>query len=98
MRYSQIERECLAAVYACERNRLFLYGRSFTLINDNKPLINILNNPKSNPPPRIERLLLKLQGYDFEVGYVSSQNNISEYFSRNPTNSTEVEVNSLEMH
>ena len=37
------------------------------LIND---FINILNNSKSNPPPRIERLLLKLQGYDFEAEYV----------------------------
>ena len=69
MRYSQIGRECSAAVHACEQNRLFLYGRSFTLINDNKALINILNNPKSNPPRRIERLLLKQQGYDFQVKY-----------------------------
>ena len=38
MRYSQIERNCFAAVHACERNRVFLYGQSFTLINDNKPL------------------------------------------------------------
>ena len=59
-----------SAVHAYERNRLFLYGRSFTLINDNKAVINILNNPKSNTPPKIERLLLKLQGYDFEAEYV----------------------------
>ena len=29
-------------------------------------LTNILNNPKSNPPPIIERLLLKFQGYDLK--------------------------------
>jgi len=99
MRYSQIERECLAAVFACERNRLFLYGRSFSLINDNKALINILNNAKSKPPPRIERLLLRLQGYNFEAEYVSSQNNISDYFSRYPAIiSTRKEINTIENH
>ena len=36
MTYSRRERECLSATHACEQNRLFLYGRSFTLINDNK--------------------------------------------------------------
>ena len=64
-------------------------------MDDNKSLIIILNNPKPNPPPRIERLLLKLQRYDFEAEYVSSQNNISDYLSRNPTNNKEAEVNPL---
>ena len=66
------------------------------MINDNKALTNILNNPKSNPPPRIERLSLKLQGFDVEGEYVSLQNNTSDCLSRNPTNNMEVEVNALE--
>ena len=84
MRYSQIERECLAVTYACERNRLYLHGKQFTIVNDNKALINILNNPKSKPPLRIERMLLRLQGYNFQTKYVQSAKNISDFLSRHP--------------
>lgn len=83
-RYSQIERECLGIVYACERNRLYLFGRQFTLFNDHKALINILNNNKSKLPLRIERMLLRLQGYEFEAKHVNSEQNISDYASRHP--------------
>ena len=60
MNYAQIERECLALVYGCERNRLYLLGRQFTAYNDHKALVNILNNPKSTVPLRIKRLALRL--------------------------------------
>ena len=51
--YSQLERECLAVVYACEKNRLYLLGRHFEIYNDHKALVNILNNPKAKVPLRI---------------------------------------------
>ena len=85
MRYSQIERETLAVTYACEKNHLYLFGRNFVLYNDNKALTNILNNPKSTPPPRIERMLLRIQGYTFTTEYVRSGENVADYLSRHPT-------------
>ena len=84
MRYSQIERECLSIAYACQRNRLYLLGRKFTIYTDNKALVNILNNPNSRPPLRIERMILKLQGFTFDTKFVSSNENISDYLSRHP--------------
>ena len=74
----------VAIVYGCERNRLYLIGRKFTLFNDHKALINILNNPKATVPLRIERLTLRLQGFDFKLEHVKSAENISDYPSRHP--------------
>ena len=51
-RYSQIKRELLIITYACERNRLYLFGGSFTIFCDSKALVHILNNPNSKLPPR----------------------------------------------
>jgi len=82
MNYAQIERECLALVYGCERNRLYLLGRQFTAYNDYKALMNILNNPRSTILLRIERLTLRLQGYQFLLKHVKSDDNISDYPSR----------------
>ena len=82
--YAQIERECLSIVYGCERNRLYLIGRQFNVFNDHKALINILNNPKATVPLRIERLTLRLQGFDFKLDHIKSAGNISDYPSRHP--------------
>ena len=92
-RYSQIERECLSITYACQRNRLYLFAREFTIFNDNKALVNLLNNPKSKLPLRIERMLLKTQGFYFKTFYVTSNDNISDYISRHPTNQTITSTN-----
>ena len=54
-RYSQTEREALAIVWAVKRLHLYLYGSHFKLITDCKPVQLIFSNPKSKPPPRIER-------------------------------------------
>ena len=84
--YSQIERECLSIVYACEHNRLYLYGRPFVVFNDHKAIVNLLNNPKAKVPLRIERMTLRLQGYTFNLKHVKGAENISDYPSRHPFN------------
>ena len=97
-RYSQIERECLGMVYAAEKNHIYLFGRQFTLFNDHKALINILNNKKRQIPLRIERMLLRLQDYDFEAKHVSSDNNISDYASRHPVDQPKFATNYIESY
>ena len=47
------------------KERLYLFGRSFSIFCDNKALVHILNNPNSNLPPRLERMILHIQGYNF---------------------------------
>jgi len=62
-RYSQTEREALAIVWAVARLHTYLYGSSFTLYTDCKPIELILNNPRSKTSARIERWNLRLQDY-----------------------------------
>ena len=84
-KYSQIERECLDLVYACKSHHIYVFGKKFRMYCDNKTLLNLLKRPSSKLPLRIERMLLQLQGYEFEVGYAQSESNISDFISRHPT-------------
>lgn len=68
-RYANIEREMLAVVYACEKFHTFVFGRSFTILSDHKPLEMITLKNLGAAPPRLQRLLLRLQGYDMTVKY-----------------------------
>ena len=67
-RYSQTEREALAVVWGCEKFHLYLYGTTFDIYTDHKPL-EIIYGPTSKPPARIERWGLRLQPYKFRVMY-----------------------------
>ena len=69
--YSNIERECFAVVYGIQRFHHYLYhGRPFTLISDHKTLEVILHKPLHGAPPRIQRMMTKIQGYAFKVTYI----------------------------
>ena len=83
-RYSQIERESLAILYAIEKFQLYLIGANFTVYSDHHPLQKIFNHPRSKPTARIERWLLRLQQYTFEVIYQKGVNNPADYLSRHP--------------
>ncbi|KAK3097548.1 hypothetical protein FSP39_010680 [Pinctada imbricata] len=80
-RYSQTEKEALALVWACERFHLYLYGIKFELVTDHKPL-EVIYSRKSKPSARIERWVLRLQPYDFNVVYRPGVNNIADTLSR----------------
>lgn len=64
-KYSQIEREALAAEFTTTRLQM-LGAPKFKLATDHKPLLPLLNNPTAKLPPRIERLTLKMQNLYFE--------------------------------
>ncbi|KAJ3659377.1 hypothetical protein Zmor_011067 [Zophobas morio] len=86
-KYNQIEKETLAATWAIHHFRIYLLGGHFVLHTDHKPLVSILQNPRSAPNARIERLCLKLQPYKFTVQYQRGITNPSDYLSRHPTHS-----------
>ncbi|GFO29556.1 Zinc knuckle domain containing protein [Plakobranchus ocellatus] len=48
-RYSQIEREALAIIWATEHFHLYLFGTDFCIITDHKPLETIFTRTKSSP-------------------------------------------------
>ena len=68
-RYANIEREMLAVVFACERYRTYVYGKPFTVHSDHKPLEMIHLKNLCAAPPRLQRMLLRLQGYDVTIRY-----------------------------
>ena len=83
-RYSQTE-EALSIVWAIEHFHLYLYGHSFTLETDHKPLEMIYGSTKSKPSARIERWVLRLQPYNFQVKYKPGPTNQADFLSRHPS-------------
>ena len=59
-RYSQIEKECLALVFATHRFRNFLLARRFSIQTDHKPLLRILEKPVDSISMRLRRWILAL--------------------------------------
>ena len=87
-RYSQTDIEGLSLVWGIEHFRLFLIGSEFDVITDHKALEAIFNNPRSKPPARIERWMMRLQPYNFRVIYKKGVNNEADYLSRHPISQT----------
>ncbi|KAJ8050489.1 hypothetical protein HOLleu_03714 [Holothuria leucospilota] len=83
-RYSQTEREALGVTWGILYFHLYLFGTPFSVITDHKPLVTLFNSPKSNPPTRIERWILKLQSYSFTTVYRPGSNNPADSISRHP--------------
>ena len=69
--YAQIEKECLAIVFACERFNQYLFGReSVGVQSDHKPLESIFAKPLTAAPKRLQGMLLRLQKFNLKVDYV----------------------------
>ena len=68
--YAQIEKECLAILFACERFDSYIHGRELVNVqSDHKPLESIFKKPISAAPKRLQRMLLRLQKYQLKVYY-----------------------------
>ena len=68
-RYANIERELLSVVFTCERFQTYLLGREFTVESDHKPLEMIALKNLVAAPPRLQRMLLRLQPFDCNIKY-----------------------------
>ena len=68
-RYANIERELLAVVFGCERFHTYLFGRPFVVESDHKPLEMIHLKNLGAAPPRLQRMLMRLQNYDLNIEY-----------------------------
>ncbi len=65
-RYAQIEKETLGLVYGCVKFHSYVYGLpAFTMETDHKPLISTVKKNLNDMSPQIQRLMMKLQRYDF---------------------------------
>ncbi len=71
-RYSQIDREALAIVWAVKRLHIYLYGREFSLVTDHKALTHIFGTHRTIPEmsaSRIVRWAIFLMNYTFKISY-----------------------------
>ena len=80
-RYSTIERECLAIVWVITKLGRYLWGRTFELQTDHRPLTYLQSSVFKNP--RIMRWSLLLQEYKFVVSSVPGcSNTFADLLSR----------------
>lgn len=70
IKYSQIEKEALALLFAVKKFHNFLYGRNFTLVADHRPLIFLFGPTKAVPTlavARVQRWALTLSAYSYSI-------------------------------
>jgi len=79
--YSNIEREMLAIIHGVHRFHTYLYGHEFKIITDHKPLVTICSKPLHAAPPRLQRMLLKIQGYDYNIQHSAYYQRIIQQLS-----------------
>ena len=84
-KYSVNELELLAAVWAIEHFKYYLYGRRFTLITDHQALISKLQCNKNHNiyQSRLTRWIDRLLPFDFDLKHLaSSKMGLIDYISR----------------
>ena len=88
--YSQIEKEALAIVFGVRKFHKYLYGRTFHLYTDHKPLLTILGQKTAVPTlaaARMQRWAVILQAYSYQVEYrPSTKHGNADALSRLPCN------------
>ena len=67
--YAQIEKEMLAIVYGTNKFHQYIYGKIVIVETDHKPLESLFKKPLCKAPQRIQRMVLRVQHYDFTVKY-----------------------------
>jgi transposase InsO family protein len=86
-RYATIEKEALAAIWACKKFHQYILGLPFRLETDHKPLVPLLTNKDLDKVPiRVLRMRLQLMRYAPEVCYVPGrENQTADALSRAPS-------------
>ena len=68
-RYPNIDREMLACVFGAERFHTYVFGKHFNIESDHQPLEIISKKPITAASARLQRMLLRLQRYDYTITY-----------------------------
>jgi len=69
--FAQIEREMAAILFAVTRFHTYIYGkRDVTVATAHRPLVSIYKKSLTSAPRRLQRMLLQLQKYNFQLVYI----------------------------
>ena len=83
-RYANIERELLGVVGALEKFHYFTFGRPVTVLTDHKLLISISKKALVNTPPKLQRLVLRLNNYNATLTWIPGKEMVfADHLSRN---------------
>ena len=80
-RYSTIEREAYAVIWAVQKLSFYLLGNHFLIESDHQPLSYLNKNSKSND--KLRRWELLLNNFDYDISYIPGRDNhMSDCLSR----------------
>jgi transposase InsO family protein len=80
-RYSTMEKECLAVVWAIQKFKMYLYDVNFTIQTDHQPLAFLNSSKFTND--RIMRWAMFLQNYRFRIEAIKGSLNVgADFLSR----------------
>ena len=98
IKYSMIDKEAYAIVFAIKRLYIYLYGNTFKLVTDHRPLTKIFAKDKGLPlysAMRMQHYAIFLRGFNFTIEYRKSEQNANaDCLSRLPI-SGEPETNDV---
>ena len=97
--YVAIELEALAVSWAVQKFHHYLYGTSFTLQTDQKPLQAILSKSLVEATPQMQKLLLPTIPHDMAVEYIKGETNfIADCLSRAPVAKDTIKLTILQVN
>ena len=67
--YTNIKRELLAIVFGVGCFHNYVYGQTFTILIDHKPLEQIQQKTLADAPVHLQQMFICLQGYDCTISY-----------------------------
>lgn len=90
-RYAQIEKEMLAVVFGITRFHKLIYGKQDVIVeSDHQPLEVLMKKPIHASPMRIQKMMMKLQPYDFQLVYKKGKDiGLADCLSRFPQKNSE---------
>lgn len=80
-RYSATDKEALGVVLTCRHFQHYLWNKKFTVLTDHQPLVSIFK--RKTKSPRMNRWILEIREYIFEIKYVKGKYNyVADHLSR----------------
>ena len=97
--YVAIELEAFAVSWAIEKFHHYLYGHTFTLQTDQKPLVSILGHSLLEASKTMQRLLMKTIPYHFDVEYIKGSTHvIADCLSHVPITTDSIHLQILQVN